>query len=91
MDRIDEDLQAMGYGIHRVNRLLFDREASAMGVQNYATAGGNRGHVGEDVPRESGGSGIFCGYAGYIKGTEAEREQNGEPKGRQRAAECEEI
>nr|WP_296463463.1 serine hydrolase [uncultured Acetatifactor sp.] len=39
MDRINEDLQAMGYGTLRVNRLLFDREASARGVQNYVTAG----------------------------------------------------
>lgn len=38
MDRINEDLRGMGYETLQVNRLLFDKEASDRGVQNYVTA-----------------------------------------------------
>lgn len=38
MDRINKDLRGMGYETLRLNRLLFDREASARGIQNYVTA-----------------------------------------------------
>lgn len=38
MERINEDLKEMGYETIRVNRLLFDTEASARGIQNYVSA-----------------------------------------------------
>lgn len=38
MDRINRDLREMGYKALQVNRLLFDREASARGIQNYVSA-----------------------------------------------------
>ncbi|WP_300799660.1 serine hydrolase [uncultured Acetatifactor sp.] len=38
MDRINEDLREMGYETLQVNRLLFDREASERGIQNYVSA-----------------------------------------------------
>lgn len=38
MERINEDIKAMGYNTIRVNRLLFDAEASARGIQNYVSA-----------------------------------------------------
>lgn len=38
MERINESLRTMGYETLQVNRLLFDREASARGIQNYVTA-----------------------------------------------------
>lgn len=38
MDRINGDLRGMGYETLQLNRLLFDREASARGIQNYVTA-----------------------------------------------------
>lgn len=39
MERINRDLAAMGYETLQVNRLLFDREASERGIQNYVSAG----------------------------------------------------
>jgi beta-lactamase class A len=38
MERINEDIRLMGYDTIRVNRLLFDEEASARGIQNYVSA-----------------------------------------------------
>lgn len=38
MERINEDIRRMGYETIRVNRLLFDAEASARGIQNYVSA-----------------------------------------------------
>lgn len=38
MERINADLEKMGYHTLRVNRLLFDAEASARGIQNYVSA-----------------------------------------------------
>lgn len=38
MERINRDLCGMGYRTIRVNRLLFDREASERGIQNYVSA-----------------------------------------------------
>ncbi len=39
MERINRDLESWGYKTLRVNRLLFDREASDRGIQNYVSAG----------------------------------------------------
>ena len=52
MDRINEDLRAMGYETLQVNRLLFDREASARGIQNYVTAA----EIGDMLERMYGGA-----------------------------------
>lgn len=38
MNRINADIREMGYETIRVNRLLFDAEASARGIQNYVSA-----------------------------------------------------
>lgn len=38
MDRINRELQKLGFNSCRVNRLLFDAQASAMGIQNYVSA-----------------------------------------------------
>ncbi len=39
MERINRDLKSCGYNTLQVNRLLFDREASDRGIQNYVSAG----------------------------------------------------
>ena len=52
MERINGDLRAMGYEAVQVNRLLFDREASARGIQNYVTAA----EIGDMLERMYGGA-----------------------------------